>query len=963
LEQRRQRRKKKRQKRQGERKNSRFHHNQNSSGSSVEFVGGAADCASSLESSISNSLSSLSSGPSWYVRPPRHTAPQPPLHQPPTTAASETASKTYSSKDEKTTVTATARLAEAGALVAASWATSWDRDIVKSALSSTEHVAETASNSVVASKKRQTKSGGLRGRRQSPKSFTSARRKKTAEAEASSDSDQAGLVFDFASPPNSNNTKAVYNNAKEFMKSSATIQDFRRQNSYEKRSSTAKLQDTVYYSSKTLEWPLSNCDTAILCSSVAPLCPRSTVVIPLIPCNSNQGTSTSHHTSLAIIQSNNTTTSESNGLVIVGNSVHAMSSIPSAAASEVVNKTSSPEQHDPQKKEVFSSQDLVKIVNNSNQVKVNKISKQEEFATEQSKTSDKLIEPNECGALVVTKQTKKTTNSNSEITAKTEEQQAKTTGSKANVIVVSRGANEGDPPLWTIVNNSTPMNSAVNVITGTRITHGHPLLIGSPPHTTSEMVEIPWTSSTTSTAAASVVASNYTESADQMSQPPVIHSSTGTSSTRTSVLQRQCSLGGAAVVGHAGGVGRGEVAAVGLHGDRDQSEVEPVVAHDASLSCISTNVPVLQSKPPSLLMTSSARTSNSTSKGGRGVLKRAMTLPVDQDDPTPSANSRPSLIQLGPQFSYVPLRSPMRTSKPLVPNSETSETLLDIPILITTSDKDDGEDDAKEMEEIKPSASSMPTVRGRSKTMPASGSSPPTFEIPTFTVTINPLESDEMTFVPGSPPAVSGENQPLLSGGQNNSTSGGNNQTGNSNKFSTGNGNSMMSNRSIANMTVIVDDEVTTNNGNNTTNNGNNPTAQLLLLNNGQDDDELRRCSIGSASSLQNENRCGQLGLPDLGIRRVSEISHINELRRGISGMEHLTTEFYEISREPNPDCISLDSIHKRVLKRCQNKYIPPQRSSSTNKCFVVITTGFTIMGILYTFWYKNFGPGSHETH
>ena len=62
-----------------------------------------------------------------------------------------------------------------------------------------------------------------------------------------------------------------------------------------------------------------------------------------------------------------------------------------------------------------------------------------------------------------------------------------------------------------------------------------------------------------------------------------------------------------------------------------------------------------------------------------------------------------------------------------------------------------------------------------------------------------------------------------------------------------------------------------------------------------------------------------------LGIRRVSEISHINELRRGISGMEHLTTEFYEISREPNPDCISLDSIHKRVLKRqgiLMNRYV-----------------------------------------
>ena len=44
----------------------------------------------------------------------------------------------------------------------------------------------------------------------------------------------------------------------------------------------------------------------------------------------------------------------------------------------------------------------------------------------------------------MTKQTKTTTNSfSSEITAKTEEQQAKTTGSKANVIVVRRGAKEG----------------------------------------------------------------------------------------------------------------------------------------------------------------------------------------------------------------------------------------------------------------------------------------------------------------------------------------------------------------------------------------------------------------------------------------------------------------------------------------------------------------------------------------
>ena len=74
--------------------------------------------------------------------------------------------------------------------------------------------------------------------------------------------------------------------------------------------------------------------------------------------------------------------------------------------------------------------------------------------------------------------------------------------------------------------------------------------------------------------------------------------------------------------------------------------------------------------------------------------------------------------------------------------------------------------------------------------------------------------------------------------------------------------------------------------------------------------------------------------------------------------MEHLASEFYEISREPNPDAISLDSIHKKVLQRCQNKYVPPQRSSTANKCFVVITTGFTVLGIIYCFWYSNFGPG-----
>ncbi len=86
-------------------------------------------------------------------------------------------------------------------------------------------------------------------------------------------------------------------------------------------------------------------------------------------------------------------------------------------------------------------------------------------------------------------------------------------------------------------------------------------------------------------------------------------------------------------------------------------------------------------------------------------------------------------------------------------------------------------------------------------------------------------------------------------------------------------------------------------------------------------------------------------------------------LIREVSGMEHLASEYYEISRAPNPDNISLDSIHKTVFRRCQNKYVPPQRSSTQNKCFVVVTSGFTILGIIYGFWYKNFGPGKDALH
>lgn len=116
---------------------------------------------------------------------------------------------------------------------------------------------------------------------------------------------------------------------------------------------------------------------------------------------------------------------------------------------------------------------------------------------------------------------------------------------------------------------------------------------------------------------------------------------------------------------------------------------------------------------------------------------------------------------------------------------------------------------------------------------------------------------------------------------------------------------------------------------------------------------------FSSASSLALDDNC--LGVPrTLEIRRVSEISHINELRREVSGMEHLASEYYELKRESNADNISLDTIHKTVFKRCQNKYMPPERSTTQNKCFVIITSGFTILGIIYGFWYKNFGPGSH---
>ena len=90
----------------------------------------------------------------------------------------------------------------------------------------------------------------------------------------------------------------------------------------------------------------------------------------------------------------------------------------------------------------------------------------------------------------------------------------------------------------------------------------------------------------------------------------------------------------------------------------------------------------------------------------------------------------------------------------------------------------------------------------------------PSFAIPTFTVTINPLESNEMTYVPGSPPYIDEqsslaalEHQPLLA------ITCENPQQQNSQQLPlvTANGSNLQqkpSQKTIANTTIIVDDEV-----------------------------------------------------------------------------------------------------------------------------------------------------------
>ena len=119
------------------------------------------------------------------------------------------------------------------------------------------------------------------------------------------------------------------------------------------------------------------------------------------------------------------------------------------------------------------------------------------------------------------------------------------------------------------------------------------------------------------------------------------------------------------------------------------------------------------------------------------------------------------------------------------------------------------------------------------------GSLRPFLPQPLITVTINPLEKDEMTFVPPSP---------------------------------------MIEPRKLI----------------------------------GEDD---RKLSIGSASSFDEdpEPDHNTLGLRDCNIRRVSDISHINELRREISGLSHLASEFYEVKTMSDPDNVSLDRKSTRL--------------------------------------------------
>ena len=75
-------------------------------------------------------------------------------------------------------------------------------------------------------------------------------------------------------------------------------------------------------------------------------------------------------------------------------------------------------------------------------------------------------------------------------------------------------------------------------------------------------------------------------------------------------------------------------------------------------------------------------------------------------------------------------------------------------------------------------------------------------------------------------------------------------------------------------------------------------------------------------------------------------------------------SEYYTVRKMADPDSISLDSIHVRVLARCQKYQVMETSSQDRNsKYFVIITLSLTIIGISCGFWYKNFSGLLETAH
>ena len=76
----------------------------------------------------------------------------------------------------------------------------------------------------------------------------------------------------------------------------------------------------------------------------------------------------------------------------------------------------------------------------------------------------------------------------------------------------------------------------------------------------------------------------------------------------------------------------------------------------------------------------------------------------------------------------------------------------------------------------------------------------------------------------------------------------------------------------------------------------------------------------------------------------------------------------------------SISSIHNRVLLRCGTNYEEADETEKSNaaarysfpcyfslnsspRCFVVVTSVLTLIGITLSFWLKNFSPYSQQFH